>query len=230
METLAWVAAGSLFSTSVFLALHVTVDFFRSRRLKRLELIPNCLLTRYPLVFVTGKRSAFYFTNYWNQVPAYLAEHGYEVEIVELPWADSARRLDALKATLVSRRRPCHLIGDSSIEDELKIAGDWGLLNLKTVTLVECEDRSVRGRVSVSDLKPRLDGIRSLVLPKPATSWGPAPLSAWLQALMLSIHNTFSSSAGIVGAEVGLSLSGQTWIVERKFLDLAISLAEDDAR
>lgn len=230
METLAWVAAGSLLSTSVFLAIHVSVDYLRSLRLRKIELAPNCLLTRHPIVFVTGRRSIFYFLNYWNQVPAFLAEHGYEVEVVALPWRNSVRRLDALKATLVARKRPCHLIGDSSIEHELGTARDWGLLNLKSVTIVESEDRTVRGRVSVSDLRPRLDGCRSLVLPKAATKPGPAPLSAWLQALLLSLHNVLAAETNVVSAEVGLSLSGQTWIVERKFLGLAISLAEDDAR
>lgn len=230
MDTLAWVAAGSLLSTSMFLALHVALDSLRARALKHIDLVPNCLLTRYPLVFVTGPRSAFYFTNYWNQVPAFLAEHGYEVEVIELPWRDSSRRLDALKAAIVSRRRPCHLIGDSSIECELRIARDWGLINIKSVSLVECEDRSVRGRVSVTDLRPRTDGLRTLLLPKEASRFGNAPPAAWLQALLLAIHNTFATPAQIVGAEVGLSLCGKTWLVERRFLEHAISLAESDAQ
>ena len=230
MVTLAWVAAGSLLSTSLFLVLHVTVDLFRSRRLEKIDLVPNCLLTRYPIVFVTGRRSAFYFVNYWNQIPAYLAEHGYEVEVIDLPWHRSERRLDGLKAALVARHRPCHLIGDSSIEDELRQAGDWGLLNVKSVTMIECDDRSVRGRVSVADLKPRVDGVRTLGLPREANRFGPAPLSAWMQALLLGFHNLMTTSPSIVGPEVGLTLSGKSWLVEQKFLEHAISLAEDDAR
>ncbi len=230
MGTLAWVAAGSLLSTSVFLAVHVAIDYFRSLRLRDIALVPNCLLTRYPIVFITGRRSVFYFLNYWNQVPAFLAAHGYEIEVLELPWRGSDRRLDALKAVLVARRRPCHLIGDSSIEAELSAARHWGLLNLKSATIVECEDRTVRGRASVSDLRPRRDGLRPLALPKASVKLGAAPAAAWLQALFLSLHNALAAETNIVAAEIGLSLSGQTWIVERKFLELAISLAEDDAR
>ncbi|MCM2282892.1 MAG: hypothetical protein NDI61_13715 [Bdellovibrionaceae bacterium] len=230
MESLAWVAAGSLLSTSIFLSLHVALDAIRARRLDQLPLVPNCLLTRYPLVFVTGSRSAFYFTNYWNQIPAYLAEHGYEVEVIELPWRRSERRLDALKAALVRRSRPCHLIGDSSIENELRAARDWGLLNLKSVTLVESADRGVRGRVRVADLRPRMDGLRTLLLSKESTRIGSTSVATWLQALLLTLHNAFTSTTPVVGAEVGLCLSKQRWLVERQFLDLAISLAEDDAQ
>ena len=50
------------------------------------ELTPNCLLTRWPVLFVPGQRSLFYYKNYWNLFPEFLAEHGYEVFHLNLPW------------------------------------------------------------------------------------------------------------------------------------------------
>lgn len=56
------------------------------------DLHPNCLLTRFPLLFVTGPRSFFYFESYWNGYTSYLAEHGYEVFKLRLPWSNSQLR------------------------------------------------------------------------------------------------------------------------------------------
>jgi hypothetical protein len=82
-----------------FLALAVlTVTFAiltnwqREHRHYKIQLKPNCLLTRHPVVFVTGPRSLFYFRKYWNAYPEVLAEHGYEVFTLHLPWQGPARR------------------------------------------------------------------------------------------------------------------------------------------
>jgi hypothetical protein len=81
------------------------------------ELKPNCLLTHSPLVFVTGKRSLFYFLAYWNQIPHYLASHGYEVFNLNLPWMNEARRRRDLHAFLTEQSKlnsKIHLFLDAS--------------------------------------------------------------------------------------------------------------------
>lgn len=81
------------------------------------HLTPNCLLTRSPVVFVTGLRSPFYFRHYWNSLPLFLAEHGYDVEVLRLPWVDKEQRRAWARKLL--NGKTCHLVMDSRTAEEL---------------------------------------------------------------------------------------------------------------
>ncbi len=103
------------------------VIFFSNFKRKRnasnaqYKLIPNCLLTRSPLLFLTGPRSLFYFTAYWNTYTAYLAEHGYEVFNLKLPWNNSAQRSQRFGQFLLEQEKNnngFHLFLDSSTLEE----------------------------------------------------------------------------------------------------------------
>jgi hypothetical protein len=74
------------------LGLCLATNFQRERNDIAFELKPNCLLTRNPVLFVTGPRSIFYFRKYWNTFPSLLAEHGYEVFTLHLPWQGPLRQ------------------------------------------------------------------------------------------------------------------------------------------
>jgi hypothetical protein len=109
----------SLFVTLVALA--VLTNKARAQKHYDQELQPNCLLTRWPLLFVTGHRSFFYFSNYWNIYPSYLAEHGYEVFHLRLPWSDSMLRQSRLIEFLKSQdkaKRKFHMVVDSTTLQE----------------------------------------------------------------------------------------------------------------
>ena len=67
-----------LFSVGL-ISISVWLNHKRAQNRPLIDLIPNCLLTSKPIVFITGRESLFYFGNYWNGLPRYLAEHGYEV-------------------------------------------------------------------------------------------------------------------------------------------------------
>ncbi|MEK2690639.1 hypothetical protein [Bdellovibrio sp. GT3] len=119
MDTLAL-----LLSLFVFLvALAVWSNKARSKQHYDSTLTPNCLLTRWPLLFVTGPRSFFYFSNYWNIYPSFLAEHGYEVYHLRLPWSDSLLRQTRLTEFLKSQdaaNRRFHMVLDSYSLQELE--------------------------------------------------------------------------------------------------------------
>ncbi len=113
MDTLALLL--SLFVTLVALA--VLTNKARAQKHYDQALHPNCLLTRWPLLFVTGPRSFFYFANYWNIYPSYLAEHGYEVFHLRLPWSNPILRKSRLIEFLKSQdaaKRKFHMVMDSS--------------------------------------------------------------------------------------------------------------------
>ena len=90
---------GFLLGASLF-----TLLFLQNLRRARLrpvsELVPNCLMTRYPIVFVSGPRSLFYFKAYWNQIPHFLASHGFETFNLSLPWKNQRLRTTHLKRFL----------------------------------------------------------------------------------------------------------------------------------
>lgn len=87
------------------LGLAILTNRARSQQKFDFELKPNCLLTRWPLVFITGPRSLFYFSTYWNQYTVFLAEHGYEVFTLHLPWNDSRKRQDQFQQFLSSQEK-----------------------------------------------------------------------------------------------------------------------------
>lgn len=112
-------------STIGFVVGAVKHNKLRSSREVAPELKPNCLLTRWPLLFVSGRKSLFYFQNYWNTVPSYLAQHGYEVFNLELPWRSRNKRIEALQGFFNEHRSgdfcvsKFHLQIDLSTSEEL---------------------------------------------------------------------------------------------------------------
>jgi len=82
-----------LSSAVVLIGLAILGNRLRAAQVFHFSLKPNCLLTRWPVLFVTGPRSLFYFSSYWNIYSSYLAEHGYETFTLHLPWSNlEARR------------------------------------------------------------------------------------------------------------------------------------------
>ena len=114
---------GTLISFLVFLlALAVIGNQLRRAHLMSFELKPNCLLTRYPLLFIHGRKSIFYFKNYWNLYPIFLAEHGYEVFHLNLPWRKTSLRIEYFKKFVsnLPDNKQLHLVMDLSTFEELK--------------------------------------------------------------------------------------------------------------
>jgi hypothetical protein len=103
-----------------FVGLAVFSNRFRRTHLLEFELKPNCLLTRWPVVFVTGSRSLFYFSRYWNLYPVFLAEHGYEVFTIHLPWKSQDERRARLRGVLNDKDKKFHLVMDANTALELK--------------------------------------------------------------------------------------------------------------
>jgi hypothetical protein len=107
-----------------FLALSFAIltNLYREHRKHSFELKPNCLLTRKPVVFLTGPRSIFYFRKYWNAYPEILAEHGYEVFTLPLPWRGRERlsRTKDFLAKQAAQKRQFHFICDHYTTRELR--------------------------------------------------------------------------------------------------------------
>jgi len=59
---------------------------------ENLVLRPNCLLTRYPLVFITGFRSLFYYKRLCPELQDFLIAHGYRVLSPAMPFRNVTHR------------------------------------------------------------------------------------------------------------------------------------------
>lgn len=106
----------------LFFGFAILTNLYREYRQYKFELKPNCLLTRKPVVFISGPRSIFYFCKYWNAYPEILAEHGYEVFTIHLPWRGPAR-LAKLKEFLRQQdthSKKYHFVCDEFSASELR--------------------------------------------------------------------------------------------------------------
>lgn len=140
----------------------------RARLTEVKDLKPNCLLTRYPLLFIPGQRSLFYFLAYWNQIPHWLASHGYEVFLISLPWRNKERRKQALHRLLTQKSAEnarFHLFLDLSSLDIVKaLLEENDFACLASVTLVGREDsqsQSLSARLAIPIEELELPAVKS---------------------------------------------------------------------
>jgi hypothetical protein len=169
----------ALFLGLILGAVCLWVNYRRPQLSRDEELIPNQLLTTYPVVFLSGRKSLFYFLNYWNQLPERLKDHGYEVEEWTLPWRSTPLIRRRLRQRLEEQHksgRPLHLFADSSLKRillELSREGHPAVqsLNLIGHREIDTADTALR--------PPRLP-VRVHFLPRPLQS---PPLSRWLTRL-----------------------------------------------
>lgn len=85
------------------------------REPKTLE--PNCLLTKSPVVVVSGPRPLLDINPGWEELPVHLLAHGYDVRILRLPRQDVERRRDLLDQVL--RSQTVHLVMDEGTAGEM---------------------------------------------------------------------------------------------------------------
>ena len=65
-----------------------------------LALRPNCLLTKYPFIFLNGPRSLFFHEKLGGTLQDYMTAHGYKIHCPPLPFRGQKNRVAALKAWL----------------------------------------------------------------------------------------------------------------------------------
>lgn len=155
----------SLSFIALFAALIVVVGgvglqvFFGRKRKKRfysLELIPNILMTRYPLMFVGRRKSLFRMNGDFLELPIYLSEHGFQVEEIEVnPRAEMDGTFESLLSTC---RQPVHLIVSKNFAAAAYDLAMNGHPNLATLTLIgHHSSRSTRPTRHLVFEKPELN-------------------------------------------------------------------------
>ena len=222
--------------TTVFLisavTLLVSVAFqtferrLRAHRFQSLELKPNCLLTRYPIVFLSGPRTVFRLFDHWNSVPLFLREHGYEVYVIEPSGTKRQQRTASVLSAIESLGR-CHLIADGSLEQDLEDIAALRPLGVASSTVVKTPDRNryatQRSSLSARDLRPSL--VESFTIQG-------SSVDGWMaksKLVLLMAHNfLIQKRSQFVHPFETAEISPASFVNEARFLDLAISLAERD--
>lgn len=141
-STLAALAA--LATTGLILGCQLFLSRKRQRRFQNLQLIPNILMTRYPLMFVGRSRSMFRLAGDFLEMPVYLQEHGYQVDEVEI--APDSNTAESLRLLLATTPLPVHLIVSETFADAAYDLAFDGHPKLATLTLIgnkSSEDRRI---------------------------------------------------------------------------------------
>jgi hypothetical protein len=229
--------------------LHAFTRKIRQNRLRHLTLRPNCLMTRHPIVFVSGQRSLFRPFEYWNDIPIYLKEHGYEVMVLQSPAASSRPCVSSEEFLAPVECIPgkIHLIGDSTSESQLRELAKTPNPKIATLTLAKnvkdkksgfSTARKPAGPPDLADLRPLVATISTFdlqpVLPPSASADDldlQRTIANYASVFLLKAHNLFAlfRRARVDALETGQAIS-RSWSVESQFLELAISLAERDAQ
>lgn len=127
-------AVAALVSTGLILGGQLYFSRQRQKRFQKLELIPNILMTRYPLLFVGRARSLFRLGGDFLEMPIYLQEHGYQVEEIEV-----LKRNDAFKTLLLlleTTRNPVHMIVSEALASAAYDLALDGHPKLATLTII----------------------------------------------------------------------------------------------
>jgi len=227
---------GLLLAAAIF---QVRRERDRAAAFQGLELAPNCLLTRHPLVFLSGGRSVFKIFDHWNRIPRFLREHGYEVLILEPPAGFGVNVEASLIRALDDLPEAGHLIADTSLESALETIARWKHPKIVSLTLVknlqnQQNPDTARGapagrRVDAAALRPPAHAIETFEVPcKRTLSHSPNALAG---RVLLVLHNLLSRARRqnpIDPAETGELATRHSWEPELPFLRLAVALAERD--
>lgn len=202
-----------LFSLGIILIL-IHQNRQRAKPLREVSLTANCLMTRHPLLFVAGKKSLFYFLSYWNHLPQILAEHGYEVYNLNLPWKNTNLRMKKLLDFLQShsQKQSFHLIVDPSTAQELELLlTQTQLPGVQSITLMthEAQNRN--------SLKPLVTPIEELIL-EPTHK----------DSILWKAHQTWSGIKSFPQFIVGWTNPQQLSLIRKHLLKRIIFLAERD--
>lgn len=205
----------------------------RNEDFRSLELEANCLLTRHPLVFLSGSRSVFKIFDHWNRIPRFLREHGYEVLVLEPPPGLGVDVQASLIRALDDLPEAAHLIADTSLEEPLEAISRLKHDKIASLTLIRnAEATTVRSpgrRLDPSSLRPPAHAIENFELRSAEKAARTASDTAALA--LLSLHNLFIQARGqsaIDPTETGELSHANDWAIEKPFLKLAVQLAERD--
>lgn len=240
----------------------IALQFLKAKWLRvqytNLVLKPNCLLTKYPILFIGGQSSLFRLFNDWNDIPDFLREHGYEVFTFRMPSQNLAKRQKALDTYICQAPSKLHIIASSTLLFELenmKLDCEGKIASIHVIN-GNTKRNLPRTKTKVEDLRPRSQRQNAnerpeIIVHQLSTSSPtiedlddsnatrsfnghfahlspPSAILRWFSRWLLSLHNLIRVSDRVEPVEKGEPIHSETWQVKARYLELAQKLAEQD--
>ena len=185
---LGFALASGVLAVTAALAARYALARSLANRLERLDLRPNCLLTRHPILFIAGARRLFRPFDRWREAPAYLREHGYDV--LEISTARGPMQANAILEAIRAVDGKLHVIGDARAE---RLMGELARAKeprIASLTLLKppgtaAPSASIRSAFSPDDLRPLDTALESFEVDEKAI--GDAPWTVEGKVLDLAI-------------------------------------------
>jgi hypothetical protein len=203
----------------------------RSDKVCRAELEANCLMTKWPIVFVGGRKSLFYFQSYWNSIPQFLTDHGYEVYLMDLPWRAEAKRKKALNNFLRDysnssfQTQKFHLqVDSSSLSDILELVAEHDISAIASISLYHApnDEEALRNIIS------KRCGLRSLKTPIEFISLEAPKDESRINNLIWKMHKIWTSNISDNRQILGFCPPDAQQSVHKIYLNRMQFLAERD--
>ena len=170
--------------------------------LHNLVLRPNCLLTKYPLVFISGPRSLFFYEKLGSNLQEFLEAHGYKVQCPTLSFRSALNRKLELTNWFKSNPSPhYHLI----LAKKTKLEFEEIFKHLPSLSFTFSDDYSVETPTEQSF----------------SNSISQAPLQ-------YRLHQLFCKLNGTKALDYSAVFPVKTKLVYDRFLDRCVELAEND--
>ena len=177
--------------------------------LENLVLRPNCLLTRAPLVFVSGPRSLFEPNPLGNNLQKFLRAHGYQVSFLWMPFRSLTLRNAALISFFaIAPKKKFHFVMAKDTWNELRPVFENNPLQIVSITMINPSSTDF-----TSTLAPELF--------KSFKNNSNAPLS-------YRLHRFFCWALGSRALPFDQTLLEKDKILYDRFLDHCIELAENE--
>ena len=176
--------------------------------LKNLVLRPNCLLTPSQLVFLPGPRSLLFYTEPFGQLPGFLYEHGYRVQLINLPFRLKNARVRALTLWLQKNKgEKFHFVLAESTYAEFK-------------SLIPAE--AVASLTILTNLQaPSTAGVQNFLIKDSSSALISTPIT-------YRVHEIICLSSMVQATPYSQTFSNANRTLLDRFLDHCIKLAEDE--
>ena len=199
----------------------ILFNVWRSKQTEDFPLRPNCLITKYPILFLNGKPSLFHFLKYWSGLPNYLFEHGYQV--FEVPYPHNSKLSLSKQIEHFQTRHPhlkkVHLILDQTLHQNREILSQLNNSCIVSSTILMLPNN--HPPLSTPDLFPSTK--YQIHLKKLSLSFNPVAL------LCASAHHLYTGTTKSWSpARISCLDLKSLNFVRSQLLDRVISLAELD--
>lgn len=189
---------------------HRNISILERMTPDNLVLRPNCLLTRSPLVFISGPRSLFHPQKMAADLQTFIKAHGYQVAPLWLPFRSKKDRAQALEQWLQRNGlKSFHFFMAHATWVEMQTILEKNFHPFSTLNIINLKIEALRSHIENIEL-------RSFEAPPQ-----PSPL-------LYHLHQIFCRTLGTEPLSYEATLNTKDPTLYDRFLDRCVELAENE--